>query len=289
MAYELLHCDGTDEIYKPEWPPIVGDKTLEDGGRVGDLLTIARVHLQDAKKRGELREQDSGEAYSAAILEAFKSAIMFELSYTKAQLDTCLLKAQIDKLICDCNNDTKRTDSQVSLNLAQEAKLVCDCNNETRMTTSKIALNDAQMEKLECDCENETDMTASRISLNAAQENKLACDCCNDSARTAADVKYRMEQIEKSKCDCENSTKMADAQSSLYTRQARGFDDHILSKLYDQQLNAWAMVFADTDLPEVTDSIKEPNINETYKRLCGITNTSEVRCGLYTGDGNWEE
>jgi len=280
MAYELLHCDGTDEIYKPEWPPIVGNKTLEDGGRVGDLLTIARVHLQDAKKRGELREQDSGEAYSAAILEAFKSAIMFELSYTKSQLDTCLLKAQIDKLICDCNNDTKRTDSQVSLNLAQESKLVCDCNNETRMTTSKVALNDAQMDKLECDCENETDMTASRISLNAAH-----------SAKTAADVKYRMQQIEKMKCDCENSTKMNDAQTQLYLRQAEGFTDNAYQKVYEAQLNAWAMVFADTNIEEVTDSIKEPNINEMYKRLCGQINIGERQCGLYTGEGDtggWE-
>ncbi len=242
MAEQVLKCDGTDPIHVPEWEPIVGQKTLQDGGRVGDLLTLTRAHLEDAKEKGELREEDSGAAYATAIMESMKSAIMFELGYPKAQFEICYMQAQIDKLICDCTNDTTRTASQVEL-------------------------NNAQIEKLECDCRNDTLMTDSKVSLNAAQENKLACDCCNDSARTTADVAYREQQIEKSICDCDNSTLIGAAQTQLYARQAKGFDDNAKQKLYDSQLQAWSMVFADAELEQVTTSIKEPYINNSYANV----------------------
>ncbi len=264
MADEIIRCDGTDPIHVPDWDKVVGEKTILDGGRVGDLLTITRVHLEDAKEKGELREEDAGAAYATAIMESMKSAIMFELGYPKSQLEVCYLQAQIDKLICDCNNDTTRTDSQVELNAAQIEKLECDCMNDTRKTDSQISLNSAQEDKLECDCKNDTLMTDSKVSLNAAQENKLACDCCNDSARTTADVAYREQQIEKSICDCDNSTLIGAAQTQLYARQAKGFDDNAKQKLYDSQLQAWSMVFADAELEQVTTSIKEPYINNSY-------------------------
>jgi len=270
----IMKCDGTDPIHIPDWEPIVGERTLENGGRVGDLLTITRAHIEDAKEKGELREEDAGAAYSNAILESMKSAIAFELAYSKSQLEVCFLRAQIDKLKCDCENDTLKTASQISLNLAQESKLKCDCDNDkirtendTKKTASQIKLNDQQIEKLICDCKNDTDKTDSQISLNAAQENKLACDCCNASANTAADVEYRMQQIEKSKCDCSNSSLIAGRQAKLYERQAEGFNDNANQKLYDSQLSAWSMVFADTDLDVVTASINETNITHSYERV----------------------
>jgi len=217
MADEIMRCDGTDPIHVPEWEPIIGDKTLDNGGYVGDLMTIVRVHLEDAKEKGELREEDSGTAYATAIMEAMKNAIMFELGYPKAELEVCFLRAQIAKLECDCLNDTKRTDSQ-------------------------ILLDDAKIIKLECECSNETLMTDSKVSLNAAQENKLACDCCN-------------------------SSKIATAQSELYLRQSEGFDDNAHQKLYESQLTAWSMIFADSDMEQPTPSISHEFISDSYNIL----------------------
>jgi len=218
MAEEILKCDGTDPIHIPEWEPIVGDRTLLNGGRVGDLLEITRVHLEDAKEKGELREEDAGTAYATAIMESMKNAIAFELGYPKSQLELCFLQAQIDKLRCDCDNDTLRT-------------------------ASTIKVNEAQIAKMECECETDRLITDSKVSLNAAQENKLACDCCNSSL-------------------------IASAQSELYRRQAEGFDDNANQKLYDTQMQAWSMVFADVEgLDEVTPSIENDKINSTYDRL----------------------
>ena len=68
----------------------------------------------------------------------------------KATSQCALNDQQIEKLICDCTNDTKETDSKVSLNAQQIEKLICDCTNNTKETDSKILLNDQQIEKLIC-------------------------------------------------------------------------------------------------------------------------------------------
>ncbi|MCK5848973.1 MAG: hypothetical protein KAH01_07255 [Caldisericia bacterium] len=206
MSEKLLRCDGTDTTHQPDWDSVVGLRTLENGGMVGDLLKVVRAHIEEAKNNGEITENGAGEAYATGIMEAMKNAITFELGYPKASLELCLLQAQIDKLKCDCDNDTNMTDS--------------------------------------------------KISLNAAQENKLACDCCNSSIVSAS-------------------------QGRLYDRQAKGFDDNANQKLYDSQLSAWSMVFADTDLAEVTDSINEENVNRTYKRLANrLATGAGMPCSL---------
>ena len=94
MADEILNCDGTDVIHQVNWDNIIGDKTLDSGGYFGDLLQITRVHLENAKELGELREEDAGVAYSTAILDSMKEAIRFELDEGKSQLELCFLQAE---------------------------------------------------------------------------------------------------------------------------------------------------------------------------------------------------
>ncbi len=134
MADQILNCDGTDEIHAVDWSNVVGDKTISDGGFFGDLLQVARVHLEDAKTRGELREQDAGVAYGTAIMESMKEAIRFELNEGKSQLELCYLQAQIDKLVCDCTNDTCRAEAECALTNAKTLQV----QEETLLVTEKI-------------------------------------------------------------------------------------------------------------------------------------------------------
>jgi len=192
MAEEVISCENLDEVYIPDWDSVVGEKTLEDGGKVGDLLLLTRAHLKDAKRKGEVTERMAGEVYSAAITEAIRSAITFELGAPKARVETCLLKAQIDAIRAGITRD--------------------DCKAE-------------------------------------------------------AECALKAQQVEKSKCDCANSTMLNTAQTALYNRQTEGFDDNAKQKLYDTQIQAWAMVFADTSLESVTPSISTPHITDTFNNL----------------------
>ncbi len=172
MADEILNCDGTDPIHVPDWNAIVGDGTLENGGYAGDMLSLARVHLEDAKDRGELREEDAGVAYGSAIMESMKSAITFELGFPKSQLEMCFLSAQIDKINADIENDACKAAAECALKGAQQAQVEYETSDilpankaktteETLLVTEKIesedknnetdGLIDAQIDKMIAD------------------------------------------------------------------------------------------------------------------------------------------
>ena len=71
MAMDCSHIETID------WSVIVGDKTLANGGHFGDLMTLGRAHLEEAKAYGEITEGDSGQVYSALISTSIKEAIQF--------------------------------------------------------------------------------------------------------------------------------------------------------------------------------------------------------------------
>ena len=60
------------------WDKIVGDKTLDDGGYVGDLLAVARAHLDEAFTKGEVTAGELGEVYTTMIASAFQQGIAFD-------------------------------------------------------------------------------------------------------------------------------------------------------------------------------------------------------------------
>lgn len=121
----------------------------------------------------------------------------------------------------------------------------------TKETAADRAVKASTVDRNECACENETTTTESKVSLNLAQEVKLACDCANATAIKDADVALKGYQ------------------GSLYVRQAKGFDDNANQKLFDSQLSAWSMVFADTDLDTVTAVLNETNMISSYNRVTG--------------------
>ena len=62
------------------WSDIVGEKTIEDGGFVSDLLSVARAHVDDALKKNRLTQSQAGEIYTAMIPSAFQNAINFGMT-----------------------------------------------------------------------------------------------------------------------------------------------------------------------------------------------------------------
>ncbi len=56
---------------------MVGEQTLEDGGHLGSLLRLLRVHLDDMKERQELTADIAGQVYSNMITSAMNSSLEF--------------------------------------------------------------------------------------------------------------------------------------------------------------------------------------------------------------------
>ena len=76
------------------WSDIVGESTIENGGYVGDLLKLARLHVSEALADGELTQQEAGTIYTNMIPSAFQHGTNFALSKQ-------VQEAQADKLDFD--------------------------------------------------------------------------------------------------------------------------------------------------------------------------------------------
>ena len=63
-----------------DWSTLTGSKTLADGGYAGDLMAIARAHIDDAIKTGRLTQKDAGQVYTSMIPAAISSAASFILN-----------------------------------------------------------------------------------------------------------------------------------------------------------------------------------------------------------------
>lgn len=84
------------------WASFVGSKTIEDGGYVGDLLTIASAHIDNAVTTNRLTTQQAGEIYTAMIPSAFQNALKFgleeymvEAQITDVEANIALKEAQL--------------------------------------------------------------------------------------------------------------------------------------------------------------------------------------------------
>lgn len=108
-----------DPTKKINWSDIVGEKTLENGGYMGDLMYVAREHLNDALENGELLKKNIGSVYSAIIPNMAGKAIEFALrkNLTETQYNELALngisrrKIEATQLI-SLNEDVRKKDKE---------------------------------------------------------------------------------------------------------------------------------------------------------------------------------
>ena len=61
------------------WDNLVGSKTVDAGGYIGDLMTVARAHVADALSKNEITQAQAGEIYTAMIPSAFQTGLAFSM------------------------------------------------------------------------------------------------------------------------------------------------------------------------------------------------------------------
>lgn len=85
------------------WSDVVGAGTIADGGKVGDLLTLAMAHIANEMNENRLTQENAGQVYSALIPAAFQHAMNFTLQeqLTEAQIEKGIQEAAIAKAQAD--------------------------------------------------------------------------------------------------------------------------------------------------------------------------------------------
>jgi len=102
---------------------IVGEQTLLNGGYLGKLLRLIRVHIQDMKQRGELTENESGIAIVTLMQEAMNEAMEFPFKNIqlkqdgkKKSIDAIREMIAIEKLKIDsANSELLRKETEFNL------------------------------------------------------------------------------------------------------------------------------------------------------------------------------
>jgi hypothetical protein len=79
------------------WSKIVGEATLDNGGRIGDLLTIGFAHVIREQSNGKLTQAEAGKIYTALIPAAFNAALQYEATDQKHVLDRIKIHAEVEK------------------------------------------------------------------------------------------------------------------------------------------------------------------------------------------------
>ena len=111
-----------------EWDSVVADKTVDNGGFVGDLMKTARAHISDAVSKNEITQAQAGEVYTAMIPAAFQAGLEFalkeqvtEAQAAKVEAETSLLTTQQSELTANGAKDRAMKDSQTALYARQTA------------------------------------------------------------------------------------------------------------------------------------------------------------------------
>jgi len=79
-----------------KWYDVTGDLSIASGGFVGDLLTLARAHVDAAIKNNELTKEAAGEIYTAMIPAAMQNGIGFAM---QEELTEAKIANEEDKLV----------------------------------------------------------------------------------------------------------------------------------------------------------------------------------------------
>jgi len=194
---------------------IIGAKTLNDGGLFGDIVTLSRKHIEDAKKRGELTESESGTVFASFLVEAMKESFQYALSKGKIQKEIALAEVQRQHELLKMDLEERATAIQERQSVAEINKIECECNNSTRLADSKLLLDKQEIEKMKCSCDNETRTTDSKINLDKSAIEKNEVDMSNSTEQRIAAIKLNDKQIEKIDCECDNATKATISKLSL--------------------------------------------------------------------------
>ena len=83
------------------WKNIIGEKTADNGGYVGDLLELALVHLQKARDNNQLSESRVGEVYAGTINAAIGQGIQYEMTKIAQEATATQAVAQADKAVAE--------------------------------------------------------------------------------------------------------------------------------------------------------------------------------------------
>ena len=154
-----------------EWKNIVGNKTLQDGGYFGDLMSLGRLHIEESLGRGELTHAEAGQVYSTLVQNSIQQAINFELNDAKVEQEICFLNAQKDWQVEKTEIDRCLADSECALN-AKKGELIDEQIQTEDLKNRPDGLLENEIIKMRADAEvaqQQVEIAKAQVALEEAK------------------------------------------------------------------------------------------------------------------------
>ena len=128
-----------------EFTEMVGEKTLEDGGYIGDLLELTLVHLEKAKEEGQLTASQVGELYATTIPVAIRQGISYGMQVRSAEFSTDKIEAEAGSAIIAKEVAEATKPHKVNTSLVNDAIVTATKDSKVNTAGSQAtkAANDA--------------------------------------------------------------------------------------------------------------------------------------------------
>ena len=137
-----------DVIANIEWKNIVGEKTLDYGGYIGDLLNVTRTHVADSLEKGEVTNQEVGAIYGAMINSSFKEAINFELTEAIREQEILSAQAKIDLTLVQTELEREKVEL-MKVQVEVEREKIDLMKAQVKIEEAKIELQYFEQELIE--------------------------------------------------------------------------------------------------------------------------------------------
>jgi hypothetical protein len=290
--------------YNIDWANIVGSKTIDNGGFIGDVLQVVRKHINESKQNGELKDEAAGAVYSQAFMQAIQQVLTYELSRGKAQKEVELLCIQKDAALKDIELKEKTylleermKQEELKLRKKELELKELQINKELELKEKELELKEEELELKEKQINKEIELQTKQIEVMnkdiEVKDKELELKTVEidlkkeqlqiqkeqlllETRKTDSDIKLIDKQIDKINCECDNTNKMAIYQAELYKNQAKGFRDNAKQKLIDAQSKTFALLFDSAeflDKDSIPESFNAKNIDIVFK---DVSNNLEI-------------
>ena len=195
------------------------------------LMEAVNKNIKIQYDEGKIKGTDYANVYLGSLQTVLQQSIEFILREK-------LVEAQIEGVKMD--NIVK--EFEIEIKVPKELELL---NSQVELAGQEVLVKMEQVEQLKA----QTAQTVAQTAQAAAQTALLS--------RQQLELELNGVKDRESKA----------AQTSLYIRQERGFDDNKYQKLFEAQMNAWALMFSSGMLTDKPNIITSRAVDALYTKI----------------------
>ena len=234
------------------------------GTAVFDVLVhMVNENLKIQYDEGRIKATDYAEAYIAGLQTCITEAMQFIMQKDIINEEARLKAAQADAFPLESAKDLKVKQAQINVALEEARLKAAQAEAYSLQSAKDLEVKQAQI-----------DVALEEKNLKAAQAKAYPLESAKDLEVKQAQIDVALEEknLKAAQADAYSLQSSKDlevkqANIDLLSRQKEGFDDNKYQKLFEAQMNAWALMFSSGLLTTQPSIISNDSASALYNTL----------------------